>query len=1204
MMHPLSWQDGPPRNRGMALCAVWVLCLMLAAVSPALAAPWADIVNPQTDDNVSVVANPNTYLVNGRCYQADEVWVQLDSGAAQQATLMGNTWEYALALDGGMTTGAHTLTVTAVSQGIAAETPATVSFNVVNDYPSGSLMLMPSSIVPTIYAGTGGPWGEGGLPLNVQIRAIGGEAVITSAELSSTTSPTVTYTLDLRTVNQDDSGALCVPALYALTMGPDGLVTVSARYLEGATWSATYNRSVIVDTTRPTLAATIPSYATGLPVITGTTSDANGVVRVSVSLLYPDGTTVVTHNAELAPGSAAGIADPAAWGWTPPSALAAGTYQVTITATDSAGNLSLAQTGSIVVDTTAPTGALAVDRVLDADGNYYYPDAVTDNIVFTITANDANIASWVLQDNGAATAISGVANVAAQTYNYPTATKDGRHTFRLVVTDQVGTSTTVDLANPVMIIAPPTPVVTAPTAGQYLKGNVTVAGSNGTAYAASWTLLGTGLATAPNGTGSFVSYNWDTTASSDGSHSVQLRVTDKAGVTATSAAVAVTIDNTAPAVTITSPPDGAIISGTVSVTATVVEANPSAWRLLGTGLATDPSGAGAFPGYSWNTTSSADGAHALQLQITDLAGSSTLSAPVDVTVINTGAAPQITNPVDGSFVKGTVTIAGTSGTATPKSWRLLGTGISPDPSGLLGFTSYSWNTVGLDGPHALQLEVTDLVDSVQTSTTVNVTVDNGTPAPTISAPAANALFSTATVAIAGTVGTSHPDTTKVVVLVDGSSVTPVAVAAPDFSTTYTTAAEERTHTIVAQVTNLAGTMGQSAPRTFRVDRTGPRLKIDIPVEGASVRNPVTISGSIIETWPGSATLTVTPAPPGGSTGVYDLGTTTGSFTVTLPDLTVGQVYTATLTATDEAGNAGASVTAGDETVSFTVVSTPTAKLTLLAAAGAVNENGTPVTPIADPSNSIYPDAAIYLGAAYRVAVTGAQGILRGDFTNQNGWRLQLNGTTLDQQTAATNPKTWSWASPPASLTTEGALAFRLVALNGAGEQSAPATITATYSETPPTIGVSYPPLLGYPSPSQYATKAMWVPITPGSSMGLRFRITPTNGVPLKVVSDVPQVTLQIRIAVVDKVKKTWSEGALVGATYNLAAAVRGTSSTTNGTATLSGSAKTGYTVVWNIPIGKSVFKVGQQYVVTVSNAEDVVSNQSAAVKRFIRIGLN
>jgi len=115
-------------------------------------------------------------------------------------------------------------------------------------------------------------------------------------------------------------------------------------------------------------------------------------------------------------------------------------------------------------------------------------------------------------------------------------------------------------------------------------------------------------------------------------------------------------DTTPPAASITSPAIGATVSGTLSVLATASDnVGITGVQLLVDGTAV---GSGSAPPYnfSWNTTTLANGIHALQIRAYDAAGNTGLSQLVSVNVSNqTSSSPSnlsvaILNPANGSSV--------------------------------------------------------------------------------------------------------------------------------------------------------------------------------------------------------------------------------------------------------------------------------------------------------------------------------------------------------------------------------------------------------------------------------------------------------------------------------------------------------------------------------------------------------------------------
>jgi hypothetical protein len=130
---------------------------------------------------------------------------------------------------------------------------------------------------------------------------------------------------------------------------------------------------------------------------------------------------------------------------------------------------------------------------------------------------------------------------------------------------------------------------------------------------------------------------WATSGS--GTRVLTARATDAAGNPAPSAAVSVTVDNTLPSVSITSPAGGTV-SGTIPVSGTASDTNGVAnvqFRVDGLAIgASDPT---APYSVSWTTSSVANGSHVLTAVATDMAGNQATSADVTVTVSNSWAVP-------------------------------------------------------------------------------------------------------------------------------------------------------------------------------------------------------------------------------------------------------------------------------------------------------------------------------------------------------------------------------------------------------------------------------------------------------------------------------------------------------------------------------------------------------------------------------------
>lgn len=191
---------------------------------------------------------------------------------------------------------------------------------------------------------------------------------------------------------------------------------------------------------------------------------------------------------------------------------------------------------------------------------------------------------------------------------------------------------------------PPSVTITAPAAGATVSGSAVVLSANATDDLG---VARVDFEIAPNVAGSSrtlvgsdsvapYSVSWNSlTAPPASSYVLYVTAKDAAGNQATDLRVVVA-DNVGPAVSITSPADGAAVAGTVSLTADAVDysgISQVTFKVDGVVVGTD---ATAPFSVSWNAASAAAGSHTILATATDKAGNSTTSLPVTVT---TAAAP-------------------------------------------------------------------------------------------------------------------------------------------------------------------------------------------------------------------------------------------------------------------------------------------------------------------------------------------------------------------------------------------------------------------------------------------------------------------------------------------------------------------------------------------------------------------------------------
>jgi hypothetical protein len=287
----------------------------------------------------------------------------------------------------------------------------------------------------------------------------------------------------------------------------------------------------------------------------------------------------------------------------------------------------------------------------------------------------------------------------------------------------------------------PTVTITAPTAGKTESGSVTVSATvTDSVGVTSVQFLLDGANVGGLLTASPYNYLWDTTKSTSGTHTLKATAKDVNGNVGTSASVSVTVQNstdtTPPTVSITSPANGAAVTGTITVSANAsdnVAVASVQFRVDGANVGTADTSAPYS--YALNTATLTNGSHSLTAVAKDTAGNTATSTAVAITVKNaadtTPPTVSITSPANGATVGGTITIlASASDNVGVASVQIL---VDGAPLGAKDTTSpYSaqWNTASVsNGSHTIAAQAWDLAGNTATSSNVVVTVSQTPPPP-------------------------------------------------------------------------------------------------------------------------------------------------------------------------------------------------------------------------------------------------------------------------------------------------------------------------------------------------------------------------------------------------------------------------------------------------------------------------------------------
>lgn len=430
--------------------------------------------------------------------------------------------------------------------------------------------------------------------------------------------------------------------------------------------------------------------------------------------------------------------------------LAQGTSVFRLTVTDNQGATATDDVNVVVnagADTTAPTFLDAIS-VGGTSGTFWFFVGASDNVAMSKV--DFYVDGTLIGSDNTTTP-----------YGYQwdsTTVANGSHAVTAKAYDTAGNVATsgavsFTLTNP-DITAPATAVITAPAANAVLTNTATITATATDNVGIDHVDFYRGTTLIAGDTAAPYSVQWDTTNVANGSYSLTAKAYDAAGNSKTSAAVAVSVNNvvvpppdtTAPTVSITTPANGATVSGSVTLGATASDtesgiAKVSFYRGGTTLIDTDTTGT---PGYAvvWDTTAVANGTYTLTAKATD--GATTpntgTSAAITVTVANDLTAPvvSLTAPATaGQTISGVYTLKATAtdnvAMAKVEFYRGGTTLIGIQTSGPGSSFDLPWDTTGLSGSYSITAKAYDTNGNSTTTAARSVTiVVPDTTAPTVS----------------------------------------------------------------------------------------------------------------------------------------------------------------------------------------------------------------------------------------------------------------------------------------------------------------------------------------------------------------------------------------------------------------------------------------------------------------------------------------
>ena len=713
---------------------------------------------------------------------------------------------------------------------------------------------------------------------------------VTATDAAGNTSGTtsITTTIDTvapaaPTINTPTNGAPVSgtgEAGATVTVTTPSGATCTTTVLANGTWSCTLSPSpvdgedITADQTDPagntspptTVNGGVDTSAPAAPVVTAPAdgSDINDNTPTVVGTAEPGATVTVTGPLGETCTAVADINGD--WSCTIAPALAEGSNQLDVTATDDAGNTSGTTSVTVNVDTVAPTAPTINTPTNGAPVSGTGEPGAT----VTVTTPSGSTCTTTVLANGTWSCTLSPSPVDGEDITADQTDPAGNTSPPTTVNGGVDTS------------APAAPVVTAPADGSIGNDNtptVTGTAEPGATVTVTGPLGETCTAVAD------INGDWSceiAPALAEGANQLDVTATDDAGNTSPATMVNITVDTIAPAApTIGTPTNGAPVFGNGEPGATVTVTTPS-----GATCTTTVLGDG-----TWSCTlspSPVDGEDITADQ-TDPAGNTSPPTTVNGGVDTSApAAPVVTAPADGSI--GNDNTPTVTGTAEPGA-AITVTGPLGETCSTVVDINGDWSCEVFpalaEGANQLDVTATDAAGNTSGTTSITTTIDTVAPAaPTINTPTNGSPVS----------GTGEAGATVVVTTPSGANCTTVVLANGTWSCTLSPSPVDG-EDITADQTDPAGNTSPPTTVPGGVDTSAPAAPVvTAPADGSIGNdNTPTVTGTAE---PG-ATVVVTGPLGETCTAVADIN---GDWSCEIAPALAEGANQLDVTATDAAGN--------------------------------------------------------------------------------------------------------------------------------------------------------------------------------------------------------------------------------------------------------------------------------------------------------------
>ena len=814
-------------------------------------------------------------------------------------------------------------------------------------------------------------------PSAADLAAASDTGTLDSDDLTNDTTPTLSGTAEANasievfvdgvsdgTTSADGSGNWTYTIQSALSTGVR-TITAKATDAAGNESVASTGLDVTIDVTAPSAPST-PDLAAGsdsgsfntdnntsdtTPTFTGT-AEANSIVKFFV--------------AGVQVGS--GVADGGGNYSVTVNAMADGTFVFTSTATDAAGNTSVASGGlTVTVDTTAPVAPTTPDLAGGDDTGSSNSDNITSDTAPNISGTAEANSTVEIYVDGVSDGTATANGAGAWSHTIQTPLASGARVITAKATDPAGN---VSVASTGLTVTVDTAAPSAPSTPDLTAGSDTgTLDSDNLTNDSTPTLAGTAEANAivevfvdgvsDGTTTADANGDWTYTIQSaltTGVRAITARATDAAGnQSVASSGLNVTIDVTAPSTPSTPDLAAGSDSGSSSSDDNTSDNTPtftgtaeadSIVRIFIDGVEA-ASGVATGGNYSITLSALPDGGFAVTSTATDAAGnassaSSALSLTVDTTAPSAPSTPDLAGGDDSGFSNSdnitSDTLPAVSGTAEANaSIEIFVDGVSDGTTTANGAGAWSYTIQNAlsQGARTITARATDAAGNVSiASTGLSVTVDTTAPSAPSAADLAAAsdtgtldsdnLTNDSTPTLSGTAEANA----VVEVFVDGiSDGTTSADGNGDWNYTIQSALTTGVRTITARASDAAGNQSVAgAGLDVTIDVTAPSTPTTPDLATASdsgISDNDEITTDTTPTFNGTAEadsivkifIDGVEAGSGVATG--------GNYSITLNVLPDG-VFAVTATATDAAGNVSAATSALTLTVDTTAPSAPSA----------------------------------------------------------------------------------------------------------------------------------------------------------------------------------------------------------------------------------------------------------------------------------------